>query len=129
MRNDLDLAGFGLVMAAMGGGGDRGNLFPASDADDLSRGARFIPGEVTMARRAGQKVTFVTDCGPCCWHWQMPDGSRIYHWDRTEYEAIGAANGRKKVDDDHGSHFEDGVGACPRCGNPNTNGGTVPAQS
>ena len=49
------MAGFGALINALGGGGDQGNMFPQSDADDFASGARFVPGEVTLARRAGQK--------------------------------------------------------------------------
>ena len=79
-----------------------------------------------MARRAGKKVTFVTECGPCCWYWKMPDGSRIYHWNQLTYQEIGTANNRKKTRSEcGGTHFEGGAGPCPNCGNPNTNGGTI----
>ena len=105
--------------------GDTGASFPRSDAEDMSRGARFIPGEVTLARRAGQKVQFVCDCGPNCWYWLMPDGSRIYHYDPMTYDSIGTVNGRKKVEKEYGFVFEGGPGPCHHCGNPNTNGGTV----
>lgn len=44
---------FGFLANAMEGGGDKGRTFPYSDAEDLSRGLRFIPGEVTVARRKG----------------------------------------------------------------------------
>lgn len=104
--------------------GDTGASFPRSDAEDMSKGARFIPGEVTDARRAGQKVEFVTECGPNCWYWKMPDGSRRYHFDPEEQHAIGVANGRKEVTGAFGTHFAD-AGPCPRCGNPNTNGGMI----
>lgn len=114
------LAGFGALISAMGGGGDKGNAFPQSDADDLATGARFIPGEVTMARRNGEKVTFVQECGPCCWYWQMPDGSKIYHFDPMTYEEIARANG-KKCDGEP----KEMAGPCPKCGNVHTNGGTV----
>ncbi|MCD4705993.1 hypothetical protein K8R61_02835, partial [bacterium] len=87
--------------------------------------ARFIPGEVTLARRAGEKVQFVSNCGPCCWYWQMPDGTRSYHWDRMTYHQIGTANGCKEVKDDCGSHFDGRTGPCPHCGNLNTNGGVI----
>jgi hypothetical protein len=62
------------------GGGDTGNLFPKSDADDLRKGAQFIPGEVTDARRAGQKVRFdqSSSC-PDSWYWEMPDGKKYLH--------------------------------------------------
>ena len=82
------LAGFGAMINAMDRGdgrtidGDRGAIFPRSDSEDFSRGARFIPGAVTEARRAGMHVTFDTSCSSnCCWFWQLPDGSRNYHYD------------------------------------------------
>lgn len=124
-----EVAGFAFLASALGnqnnGDGDSGYSFPRSDAEDLSTGARFIPGEVTLARRAGHKVNFVTECGPNCWYWHMSDGSRVYHWDPVTYEAIGKANGRKKVNRD----FKDGVGPCPDCGNINMSGGTVPSKA
>lgn len=116
-------AAFGRLISGMGGGLDRGSLFPRTDAEDLGKGARFIPGEVTLARRAGQQVLFVMNCGPNCWYWEMPDGSRIYHYDPEIYEVIGRRN--------HGEDWtrEDGpAGACTNCGNPHTAGGTVPAE-
>ncbi|MBI3572472.1 hypothetical protein HY091_03005 [Candidatus Kaiserbacteria bacterium] len=124
-----ELAAFGFLANALdnraGGDGDMGALFPRSDAEDMSKGARFIPGEVTLARRAGKKITFVTECGPNCWYWQMPDGSRRYHWDSLTYHQIGRANGRKEVKGKYSTSFEGGAGPCPHCGNPNTNGGTI----
>lgn len=120
---------FGFMANALGGArgsdGDAGAGFPRTDAEDMSKGARFIPYEVTLARRAGKRVHFVTDCGPNCWYWEMSDGSRIYHFDPMTYDAIGVANKRKEVKGEYGTHFEDGAGPCPHCGNPNTNGGTV----
>jgi hypothetical protein len=83
-----DLADFGSLISAIGGGGDRGNSFPKSDADDIGKGARFIPAEVTYARRAGQVVMFVTNCGPCCWFWEFPNGKRSYHYDADTYQSI-----------------------------------------
>jgi hypothetical protein len=41
------------------------------------------------------------------------------------YDAIGSANKRKEVKGEYSAHFEGGAGPCPRCGNPNTNGGTI----
>lgn len=122
-----DLAAFGFLVNAVsrrrgGGDGDRDSVFPRSDAEDLSRGARFIPGDVTLARRDGRKVNFVTNCGRCCWYWEMPDRSRIYHWERLTYEQIGRANGRKADED---GNFKEGAGPCPNCGNPHTGGGTI----
>ena len=126
-RND-DLStlmgGFGALANAFGSnrGGDVGSSFPQSDADDFSHGVRFVPGEVTLARRAGKKVTFVQRCqNSCCWYWQMPDGTKIYHWDRYYFEQIAQANGHKW----EGNEFNGNAGACPQCGNVNTSGGTI----
>lgn len=118
-----ELADFGRLINEMGGGGDRGQMFPRTDAEDLGKGVRFIPGEVTLARRAGQQVRLVMNCGPCCWYWEMPDDSRIYHFDPDIYEVIGRRN--------HGDDWtrESGpAGACTNCGNPHITGGTVPAE-
>jgi len=128
--NMNDMATFGFLINALdsrrGGDGDIGASFPRTDAEDMSKGARFIPGEVTLARRAGKKVNFVTECGPNCWYWEMHDGTRIYHYDPMTYDQIGTANGRKAVEDKYcDTHFEDGPGPCPRCGNANTSGGTI----
>lgn len=127
--NTNEMAAFGFLANALdsrkGGDGDTGASFPRTDAEDMSKGARFIPDQVTLARRAGKKVNFVTECGPNCWHWKMPDGTRIYHFDRIAYERIGAANGRKAVQGDLVMLFEDGAGPCPHCGNPHTSGGTI----
>jgi len=113
-----DIADFGALISALGGGGDRGNAFPESDADELRGGARFIPGEVTTARRAGEKVRFVKNCSPCCWYWEFQNGTRVYHWDRPSYEQIGRTN--------HGDDFTEGqAGPCPSCGNEYTNGDIV----
>ena len=100
------MAMFGLLSNALdqnkGNDGDTGASFPRSDAEDFSRGARFIPYEVTMARRSGKKVQFVTNCSSlCCWYWQLPDGTRIYHFERGTYERILKENG----------------GICPNCSN------------
>ncbi|MGA3150294.1 MAG: hypothetical protein ABSD10_01580 [Candidatus Saccharimonadales bacterium] len=117
-------AAFGLLENALfDGGEDVGATFPRSDAEDMSRGARFIPSEVTIARRAGQQVQFVTSCGACCWYWEMPDGSRIYHYDPLTYDEIGRHN--------HGPGWtrESGpAGPCHACGNKHTSGGTIAAE-
>ena len=128
--NMSEMAAFGFLLNALdnrrGGDGDIGASFPRTDAKDMSKGARFIPGEVTLARRAGKKVNFVTECGPNCWYWEMPDGSLIYHYDPMTYHQIGTANDRKTVEGKYGdTHFEDGPGPCPHCGNINTSSGTI----
>jgi len=118
--SDSDMMGaFGSLVNGLSGG--RGGLFPASDADDFTAGARFIPGEVTVARREGQTVRFVQECSLCCWYWEFKDGSRSYHYDRPTFERIARAN--------HGDSWSSGEGSktlagpCPDCGNEHTNGG------
>lgn len=124
-----EVAAFGLMANALdpskGADGDTNASFPRSDAEDMSKGARFIPGEVTLARRAGKKVEFITECGRNCWYWKLPDNTRIYHFDPINYQLIGKANGRRQVKTDSGMFFEDGAGPCPDCKNPNTHGGKV----
>lgn len=80
-RNDEDrlLAAFGEMINAFGGGGDTGNLFPKSDVEDLANGAKWIPGEVTLARRAGQKVTFNQEGSKENWYWELENGKQIKH--------------------------------------------------
>lgn len=65
---------FALDAASFDGGKDEGAFSPGSDAEDQMWGARFVPGPVTLARRAGQKVRFVHDCRcPNCWYWLFLD--------------------------------------------------------
>ncbi len=106
--------------ALFDGGQDRGAMFPRTDAEDMSRGARFIPGDVTLARRRGEKVDFTSDCGPCCWYWTLPDGTRIYHFDPLTYEDIGRQNNGAEWTREAGL-----AGRCPRCNNEHTSGGRV----
>lgn len=107
-----ELAGFGMLIGALfGGGSDVGSPFPRSDAEDFKRGARFVPGEVTLARRHGETVRFITTCASSnCWYWQMADGSRIYHFDEVVHDFLKARGNR-----------------CPQCGNTHISGGTVSA--
>jgi hypothetical protein len=117
----------GFLMNAAGGtfGEDRGQTFPYSDAEDMSRGLRFIPGEVTVARREGKRVQFNQPCEHrCCWFWQFPDGARTYYWERWDYEQIAEANGKTKNNE---GNYADGVGDCPTCGNTHTRGGHIEA--
>jgi len=118
-----DLSLFGFMSNALGGGGDRGQSFPRSDAEDLSRGLKFVPGEVTVARRKGEVVLFEQPCShPCCWYWLFADKSRLHYWERSDYEQTAEANGFEK---DGEGHYPDGVGACPECGNAHLTGGRV----
>jgi hypothetical protein len=72
--NFKERVAFALDNVMLDGGKDAGAIYPSSDAADQMWGARFIPGEVTMARRAGQKVRFVRDCRcPNCWYWLFLD--------------------------------------------------------
>ena len=121
--NELTMLGF-LTNALDGNAGkDIGQAFPYSDAEDLSRGLRFITGEVTLVRREGQRVSFEQPCGHrCCWYWQFPDGSRTYYWERGDYEQIARSNGKEKNSE---GNYADGVGACPDCGNVHTRGGHI----
>jgi len=85
-----DITAFGFIANEMGGGGDRGQSFPRSDAEDFSRGVRFVPREVTFARRRGERVEFIQRCkNSCCWYWQFRDGSRSYHFELYNYEQYG----------------------------------------
>jgi hypothetical protein len=110
------------ISNAMEGGGDKGRTFPYSDAEDLSRGLRFIPGEVTEARRAGQRVAFVDQhCHhACCWYWQFEYGDRIGYYDPADYRLIASQNGNEP--DEQGRLI---AGPCPDCGNIHTRGGHV----
>ena len=50
---------------------------PEGDALDFLNGARYIPSEVTDARRNGQKVVFHMVLGEKNWYWKMPDGTKV----------------------------------------------------
>jgi len=109
-----EISAFGFLANALdrnkGKDGDTDASFPRSDAEDMSRGARLIPYEVTLARRGGKKIQFVTNCqSRCCWYWQMPDGTRIYHFELTTHERI----------------LKEHDGTCPDCGNTHISGETV----
>lgn len=118
---------FGFLSNALSGGGDYGQSFPQSDAEDMSRGLRFIPGEVTVARRKGEQVVFTQPCHHrCCWYWQFANGSRTYYWERWDYEQIAEANDKVKNEE---GNYPEGVGPCPDCGNRHTRGGHVPIES
>lgn len=117
----LSLSNFGQLVNAIGGGGNKGQSSPQSDADDLGKGLRFIPGEVTLARRRGESVQFVQECTqPCCWYWRFSDNSRTYYWERLSFEAMAVENGVLDIE-------TDGAGKCSRCGNTHTSGGHIKA--
>jgi hypothetical protein len=120
---------FGFLINALDGGiendnGDKGQAYPRSDAEDFSRGLRFVPGEVTEARRRGERIPFVDQhCGnPCCWYWQFPDGGRTYYWQRDEFEFVASVNGKTKSEN---GDYPDDIGPCPSCGNPHMIGGHI----
>jgi hypothetical protein len=127
-RPNMDLFKLGVANQQVRGG-DR--AFPSSDAADLGRGARFIPGEVTLARRRGERVEFRDRCTRVCWYWLFEDGSRVYHWEEWVYSQIGRANGREFAVPEHGGSPRPvgGAGPCPDCRNPFTSGGRVPPRT
>jgi hypothetical protein len=112
-----DVTRLGFMVSAMTSGnskdGDTGAVFPVSDAEDMSRGAQYVPGEVTVARRKGQKVNFISNCdySASCWYWEMPDGNRIYYCDPADSKNIKAQGGK-----------------CPKCGNNRILGGVYDAK-
>lgn len=120
-----ELAVLGFMANALEKKGDRGASFPRSDAEDLSRGLRFIPGEVTVARRRGECVSFTQYC-QCknCWYWQFEDGSRTYYWERWIYESTALQNGIELETTEYGSKTGN-PGACPSCGNTHMMGGHI----
>jgi hypothetical protein len=116
-----DVTAMMFLANAINGSGDKGQTVPYSDVEDLSRGLKFIPGEVTMARREGQRIPFVQPCShQCCWYWQFPDQSKIYYFEQGDYEAMATQNGA--VPDDQDKLI---AGPCPDCGNPHTQGGHI----
>lgn len=50
---------------------------PEDDTIDFMNGAKYIPTEVTDARRKGQQVIFHQKLGMQNWYWEMPDGKNI----------------------------------------------------
>lgn len=63
-----------LMAAALASGGrNEGAAVPIDDATDALHGARYIPGEVTLARRRGERVVF----SPETHTWRMPDGREV----------------------------------------------------
>lgn len=64
------LMAFAAMGALLSGGSNAGAIFPADDASDFANGARYIPGEVTDARRLGQRVVFDAEAH----QWRLPNG-------------------------------------------------------
>lgn len=94
--------------------------------EDLDYGAQYVPEEVERVRQAGEEVIFVMKCGPCCWYWELPDGSRIFHCERRVRDNIARRNGKMR----DGKILDGDAGPCPNleCGNAHTNGETVRSQ-
>ena len=93
--NDDPIASLMFMASALEGGRDMGQSVPFSDAEDFGRGARFIPSEVTLARRQGLRVAFVTSCrtSKCCWYWEFQDewgAEAFYEAKITDIFRIGA---------------------------------------
>lgn len=70
---DHTLASFLAAAALLSGGKNEGAIVPVDDATDALNGARHIPGEVTLARRRGERVVF----HPERHVWTMPDGREV----------------------------------------------------
>mgnify|MGYP003393584147 CR=1 FL=1 len=68
----MDFGQFATIAALLSGGRNVGAMFPIDDATDIRNGARYIPGDVTMARRAGKRVLFDAEKH----EWTLPDGSK-----------------------------------------------------
>jgi len=123
--------------------------FPDADGDDLQHGARFIPGEVTLARREDQPVEFVQKCGyPSCWYWEFKDVNQKKPGPRyrtpldayrtvihSEYDGgFSQQSGRNRYKPGQRIyHFEryfmelirdQHDGKCPNCGNTHITGST-----
>lgn len=62
-------------VAAVHGGAE---ISPVDQAD-LKKGAQYVPGEVSGARKRGVVVTFHQSGATGAWFWRFPDGKRIYH--------------------------------------------------
>ena len=69
----MDMAAFALLAAALDGGKDAGAAMPILDATDFAQGAKYIPSEVTMARRNGEHVNYNKHDK----NWTMPDGKIV----------------------------------------------------
>ncbi len=104
----------------------RQEVKPVDDnALDFERGANFVPNEVMELRKQSIQVPFVKECdSSCCWYWELPDGSRIYHWRAAQYNEIARSNGNEFT-----GCFSGDAGACSLCGNENTKGGLISAQA
>ena len=68
-----DFLGFFTLINAISGGGNKGNAIPQDDLDDFKNGASYIPEEVTIARRKGEKVVYDSVKKI----WTMPDGKIV----------------------------------------------------
>jgi hypothetical protein len=134
--NDNDMYVFGMLVNALGNnnGGDYGSSFPKSDADDFGKGARFVPGEVTLARRRGEFVEFVQNCNnSLCWYWRMSNGDKIYHFESWIFESLLNNYGLKRLSynatenekKEWAKKLEELDVKCPHCGNKNIRGGTI----
>lgn len=123
MNTDILELYVGLAVMDPKNRGNEGAAFPIDDAADFTKGVRFVPGEVTVARRRGERVVLYQNCtNPCCWYWQMSNGSRIYHFERWAYEQIAEANSVELEKTECGSKTGN-PGPCPQCGNSHTMGG------
>jgi hypothetical protein len=116
---------------ALEGGGDIGRGVPHSDAEDFGRGARFIPNEVTLARRKGLRVAFITSCksSKCCWYWEFLDSWTFVYGVKGEHQRVYLPGTRTyhSDPDDAGWIRHESKGEppqCPMCANTVIGGGT-----
>lgn len=125
------------------------SAFPSDDAKDMANGARFIPGDVTLARRVGQPVNFVQACpNSVCWYWEFHDANanrrrgRIRDFGPSYYGHPRLDYGMDEYGDSGRNRYKPGQriyyfdryifetirdqhnGVCPRCGNTHISGAT-----
>ena len=100
---------FAYAMSGVSGGSVVQSLLKTCAKYFANNKTRFVPDAVERARLLGQKVSLHATCATsvCCWYWEMPDGQRIYHYERASSE---------KLRDQY-------KGVCPECGNTHITGG------
>jgi hypothetical protein len=139
-----------VALNCAGSAGD--SAYPSDDAKDQANGARFIPGEVTLARRVGQPVNFVQACpNSVCWYWEFHDananrrirsrfdGPSYYGHPRLDYgmdeygDPYGSSGSNRYKPGQRIYHFDRYLfetlrdqhdGKCPLCGNTHISGAT-----
>ncbi len=126
MKSDAFSAVGQMIRTKRQGQVHRNEVKPVDDnALDFERGASFVPDDVMELRKQSIQVPFIKECdSSCCWYWELPDGSRIYHWKAVQYNEIARAHGHEFT-----GCFPGDAGSCILCGNENTKGGLISAQA